>query len=509
MCWICGNEHAANEPCREGSDQWLGTILDGKYSIVRELGAGGMGKVYEAQHVRIGRRVAIKLLRPEFASHPEIIRRFENEARAAGSLEHENIAAVHDFGRSDNGACFLVMDFLTGEDCEKLQNREGPLPVARVVNIIIQVCRGLDVAHRADIVHRDLKPANLFVTRRADRSELVKILDFGIAKLRKSDDQAATATGQAMGTPYYMSPEQARGDKTVDQRTDIYALGVILYELLSGQRPHEGDSYLEIIYSILNKVPAPLNSVRAGLPPALVEVVRKAMSLNMTHRHASVAELGEALIPFAAGPVTPFRSQPFVAPNAKVRDLTLASEGTRSNATASTMAPLTPKTASGLRVSQSRSKLKWLLPLAAAVFLVAALAIRWAMSRSASLPSTQAAASNLVDTPVPQPTLTTPTQPVASSGVAPSGHDERSDTSALAAPAAARAAGSTPEKAPLHGTPAAMGKNTRGSATSANTPEKRQTAPQSASAPAPAASGSTPAQAPNSKVIDISREPNF
>ncbi len=451
-----------------------------------------MGKVYEGLHVRIGRRVAIKFLLPEFAAHLEIVRRFENEARAAGSLEHENIAAVHDFGRSDDGACFLVMDFLSGEDCEKLLSREGPLPVTRVVNILLQVCRGLSVAHPAGIVHRDLKPANIFLTKRADRTEQVKILDFGITKLRKADDQPGTVTGQAMGTPYYMSPEQARGDKTVDQRTDVYALGVILYELLSGQRPHEGDTYLEIIYSILHKEPEPLESKRQGLPRGLAELVRQAMRVDVRKRFATVAELGEALIPFAGTSVPPFQSHPSVRPASDSSKQTLASgEEHNPKKTASTTAPLTPKTRGGIRLDEGHSKTKWALFLGIAAVVVA-VAFVWLRSapRVQGVPE-QSSAETLVAA-APTPSAVSPAPPPPASETALSGHLERPDSGI--APAASSTAPTSMAARPA----------TRavGAVRAGKQPEK-PLAPAITPAPLPP----LPPAAP--RAIDISRDPNF
>ena len=500
VCWICGNSHAAGEPCREAGDQRLGTTLDGKYTIVRELGAGGMGKVYEAQHARIGRRVAIKFLLPELASHPDITRRFENEARAAGSLEHENIAAVHDFGHSADGACYLVMDFLTGEDCEKLLNREGPLPVARVVDIIIQVCRGLDVAHRADIIHRDLKPANLFVTKRADRSELVKVLDFGIAKLRKNEAQSATATatGQAMGTPYYMSPEQARGDKTVDQRTDVYALGVILYELLSAQRPHEGESYLEIIYSILHKEPTPLDARRQGLPRGFVEVVRKAMSVDLAKRYASVAELGEALIPFAGASIAPFRSQPSAPPAIDQNDQTLASGAESNRETASTTAPVTPKTRGALQLERDRPRNRLALVGAIAAIVVAS-AATWLYSGTKMQPLPQGAtASGMVAAAAPITSVSLP-QSTSHSETSVSGQLERPDSGVMPAATSAPAVLATTSPPTKAG----------GRARAAMDPAKSPSPAVGAATHSPAVATPPPPQPAAPRAIDISRDPNF
>jgi eukaryotic-like serine/threonine-protein kinase len=290
-----------------------GTVVGGKYRLVRLIGEGGMGEVYEAQHVVIGRRFAIKFLHAHLARSPEFMERFQREARAAGALENENIAAAVDFGVTDHGTPFLVMEFLEGEDLGRLLARTGPLPIARAVDIVIQACRGLVAAHDRNIVHRDLKPENLFLCRRNDGGDLVKVLDFGIAKLH--DQGQVTRTGATMGTPAYMSIEQARGAHEVDQRTDIYALGVILYELLSGVRPHPGSSYNEIIVHIATETPAPLGGLRP-LPSALCAVVERAMAREAEHRFSSVIELWEALTPFAEGPVPSPRSKT-MAPEGK------------------------------------------------------------------------------------------------------------------------------------------------------------------------------------------------
>jgi len=288
----------------------VGRTAGGKYKLVRLLGKGGMGEVYEAQHSVIGRRFAIKFLHPHLAANGEVVARFQREAQAAGSLENENIAAVVDAGTADDGAPFLVMEYLDGEDLAHLLVRGGPLPVPRAAYIIIQACRGLAAAHGRGIVHRDLKPENLFICKRNDASDLVKVLDFGIAKLHAgSAGTGLTQTGTTMGTPFYMSLEQARGAKEVDQRTDIYALGVILYEILSGAKPHPGESYNEILYHVLTQEPAPLDSIRPELPAGLSAVVQKAMAREAGDRYASSADLTAALIPYAGRAVTPLRSQ--------------------------------------------------------------------------------------------------------------------------------------------------------------------------------------------------------
>ncbi len=189
--------------------------------------------------------------------------------------------------------------------------RGGPLPVPRATYIMIQACRGLVAAHERGIIHRDLKPENLFICKRNDGSDLVKVLDFGIAKLHVGGDGTGlTHTGATMGTPFYMSLEQARGAKEVDHRTDIYSCGVILYEILTGAKPHPGESYNEILYHVISNEPAPLDSVRAGMPPGLAAVVHKAMAREAEDRYVSVVDLMEALIPFAGRAVTPLRTYP-------------------------------------------------------------------------------------------------------------------------------------------------------------------------------------------------------
>jgi serine/threonine-protein kinase len=259
-----------------------------------------MGMVYEARHEKIGRRFALKFLHAELAMHPHILARFEREAQAAGALESENIAAVTDFGRTDEGTPYIVMEYLQGEDLSRLLARSGPLSVPRAVDIVLQACRGLEAAHASGIVHRDLKPENLFIARRGDGTDLVKVLDFGIAKLRTAGDSGSgTRTGMTLGTPFYMPPEQARGQRDVDHRADIYAFGVILYELLSGEKPIKGDSYNAIMYQILTQAPVRLETLRANLPTGLADVVHRAMAAEAVARFGTVADLVEALAPFA------------------------------------------------------------------------------------------------------------------------------------------------------------------------------------------------------------------
>ena len=284
----------------------VGELVGAKYRIVRLLARGGMGVVYEAQHTVVRRRFAVKFLRRDLAERRDILTRFHHEAEAAGALESEHIAAAVDFGIAEDGAPYIVMEYLVGESLTALLGREGPLPVGRAADLVAQAARGIAVAHAAGIVHRDLKPQNLFVCRRQDGTDLLKVLDFGVAKLQAADEMnAATRTGAVVGTVAYMSPEQARGDKTVDQRSDLYALGAILYELCSGRKPHPGDSPNAILHHIATQPAAPLESLAPTLPAALVAIVAGALASDPAVRPASAEALAASLLPFATHEVWP------------------------------------------------------------------------------------------------------------------------------------------------------------------------------------------------------------
>lgn len=288
----------------------IGSVVGGKYRLVRCIGEGGMGEVYEAHHVTVGRRFALKFLQRHLAQYQDALERFRREARAAGALENEHIAGVLDFDTASDGTPFLVMEYLVGESVAELLRREGPLPVTRAVSIVLQVCRGLKAAHDAGIIHRDLKPDNLFSLRRADGSELIKILDFGIAKLSSEEPSPAlTRSGAMMGTPFYMAPEQARGDKQLDARVDVYALGVILYELLSAEKPHPGDSHNAILAHILTEPIVPIERRRPNLPPALAALIGRALARSRDDRPSSVEALARELAPFQGAELAPVRSQ--------------------------------------------------------------------------------------------------------------------------------------------------------------------------------------------------------
>jgi len=278
----------------------VGEVVGGKYRISRFLAAGGMGSVYEAQHTLVKRRFAVKFLHQELARKRDLLTRFQREAEAAGALESENVAAAVDLGVAPDGSPYIVMEYLVGESLERLLEREGTLPAERATELVQQACRGVQAAHAHGIVHRDLKPHNLFVCRREDGTDLVKVLDFGVAKLEVLEqNSAATRTGTVLGTPSYMSPEQARGEKSVGHAADVYALGAILYELLSGKKPHPGESHNAILHHISTQPALALASVTEGLAPELVAVVMRALAPLAEERPDSAEAFALALAPWA------------------------------------------------------------------------------------------------------------------------------------------------------------------------------------------------------------------
>ena len=242
------------------SEVYPGQVLAGKYRIERVLGQGGMGVVVEATHLQLEDRVAIKFWLPEALANPEAVGRFAREARAAGKIKGEHVARVIDVGTLETGAPFMVMEYLHGRDLSAVVREGGPLPPAQAVDAVLQACEALAEAHALGIVHRDLKPANLFVTTRPDGTPAVKVLDFGISKVTNpsSSDHALTKTTSVMGSPLYMSPEQMTATRDVDARTDIWAVGAILYELLVGHVPFSAETLPQICGLILTSPPRPI-----------------------------------------------------------------------------------------------------------------------------------------------------------------------------------------------------------------------------------------------------------
>ena len=270
----------------------------GKYTVERILGQGGMGVVFEARHIRLGQRVAIKVLGSALREYPELVERFEREARAAGSLTSTHAVRVFDIDATEDGTPFIVMELLAGRDLSTIVDRDGPQPVARSVRWLIEACDAIAEAHRLGIIHRDLKPSNLFLTDVEGR-QLVKVLDFGIAKRISTQETQITQAVAPLGTPQYMSPEQVRCAKDVDSRTDVWSLGVTLYEMVCGQTPFAHESASACIASIAaDPVPDP-RTFRPDLPDAFANVLLKALAKNANDRYQTVGELVAALAPFA------------------------------------------------------------------------------------------------------------------------------------------------------------------------------------------------------------------
>jgi eukaryotic-like serine/threonine-protein kinase len=279
-----------------------GQILGGKYRVDRVLGAGGMGMVVSATHLHLEERVAIKFLLPEALQNPEAVARFGREARAAVKIRGEHVARVIDVGAFDNGAPYMVMEHLDGRDLAALLIERGPLAPSDAVDAVLQACEALAEAHALGIVHRDLKPANLFLTRRPDGTPSVKVLDFGISKVTNAaaSDNSMTKTSAIMGSPLYMSPEQMTASRNVDARTDIWAIGVVLYELLTARAPFRAESLPEICGLILMAAPPALRDYSPGTPDGLQAAVLRCLEKDRTRRFQSVAELAQALAPFGS-----------------------------------------------------------------------------------------------------------------------------------------------------------------------------------------------------------------
>lgn len=279
----------------------VGDVLLGKYQVERVIGAGGMGVVVAVRHRELGELYAMKFMLPAALANEQAVDRFVREARAAARLKSEHVAKVHDVGRLENGSPYMVMEYLNGADLEGVLAQQGPLPVAVAATYVMQACDGIAEAHDAGVVHRDLKPANLFLTKRANGSPCIKVLDFGISKSINPDEAAnsMTRTTAIMGSPYYMSPEQMRSSKNVDSRTDLWALGVILYQLSTGRVPFPGETITEVCSGVLADDPPGLGQYLPGMPQEFEQLVRRCLQKRPEHRFGNARELAAALAPIA------------------------------------------------------------------------------------------------------------------------------------------------------------------------------------------------------------------
>jgi serine/threonine-protein kinase len=302
---VCPKDATPLEIAQDDGDPILGALLGGTYQVKRVLGEGGMGKVYEASHTRLGsRRFAVKVLHAEYARHNDVLSRFQREAEAAASIGHAHVLEVFDVSRTDDGRPYIVSEFLEGEDFHEYLERVRKLDVASAVAVTRQIAGALRAAHEAGIVHRDLKPENVYVVQNRSvtgrRGGLfVKILDFGISKVQGKDTNL-TRTGMIMGTPNYMAPEQARGEK-VDHRVDVYALGAMLYRMVTGKRAFEGTDAGAVITAVLNDEPRRPRDIEPSIPEALEVVIQRAMAKDKAERYQSMDELDRDLAVFDAG----------------------------------------------------------------------------------------------------------------------------------------------------------------------------------------------------------------
>ncbi|MFH1435401.1 MAG: serine/threonine-protein kinase [Pseudomonadota bacterium] len=306
LCTFCGKPHPMDaNACPETGNpitphhKLVGATLENKYYIEGLLGEGGMGVVYAAEHKLIGRKLALKMLFPEIAGDRDLVERLYNEAKMAASIGNEHIIEITDMG-SYKGKPFIVMELLQGEDLSDTL-KGGTLPLEDAMGIIIQILDALYAVHKNGVIHRDLKPENIFLIDKPGRKNFVKILDFGISKLKtpEAQDMHLTRTGTLLGTPYYMAPEQAEGRKELDHRIDIYATGVILYEMLSGHLPYNAANHNALIVAILTEQPPRPTLYNPDIPPAIDNIIMKAMARDPDQRYASTVEFTEALIPYA------------------------------------------------------------------------------------------------------------------------------------------------------------------------------------------------------------------
>ncbi len=319
----------------------VGQVVAERYHVLQKLGEGGMGQVYLAEHVRMARRCAVKVMSPNLTRDPDAVSRFNREAANASRITHPNVAAIYDFGETLDGLIYLAMEFVDGEPLTKLIQRLGALPLARAVTIARQTADALTVAHELGIVHRDLKPDNIMIGRGREGADMVKVVDFGIAKASQNEAQKVTKTGLVVGTPEYMSPEQLAGDK-LDGRSDVYSLGLVTFVMLTGKLPFPSETAQEAMLMRLMEKPKTLAEMRPDLtfPPGLQAVFDKVLARDMTQRYAVAADFGADLVHAAqaAGVAVP-RQSPYGAVTTAMDAMAAGKAGGASTVPATRVAP--------------------------------------------------------------------------------------------------------------------------------------------------------------------------
>ncbi len=319
---VCPHDGSPLEDRVSAADPLIGATLSGSYRITRLLATGGMGRVYEAEHARLERKLVIKLLHESQAHSKAALERAEREARATSGIASEHVVELVDFVRAPDGRPGIVMPFLEGEDLQQRIDRVGKLPVPEAVELAMQVCAGLAAAHANGVVHRDLKPSNIFLVKREDGTERATILDFGVAKLVNQKENL-THTGSLVGTPAYMAPEQALGASTVDHRADIYAVGAVLYHMLTGQPPYGNEDATATLMGLLKGEPPRARSIEKSIPEALEAVLERSMAREPKSRIASAEALAAQLAPFASASYGGTFSAEVALPSGSIDDVQL------------------------------------------------------------------------------------------------------------------------------------------------------------------------------------------
>jgi eukaryotic-like serine/threonine-protein kinase len=444
----------------------IGSVIADRYHVIRKLGEGGMGQVYLAEHVKMGRMSAIKVMTQALANDTDAVGRFNREAANASKISHPNIAAIYDFGETPDGLIYLAMEFVEGESLTKMCEALGALDPPRAAEIARQVASALEAAHERGIVHRDLKPDNIMISRSRDGGPLVKVVDFGIAKAAEGAGQKVTRTGLVVGTPEYMSPEQLTGD-TLDGRSDLYALALVTFNMLTGMLPFTGQTTQEALLKRLTDRPLSLSEARPDLvwPPALQAVLDRALSRLASDRYQHASEFGDAIVAAVRGMSTSEmeKAPTLVIPGTVTGAASTSASGARAatsgappSAAALTMPPAPAAAAPVARTARDR----YLVPalLAAAVVLVVGGALIKKSRDSKSAGAVVVASTPTVDSAAASASNTTPVPPVkADSEEKPDSSDASGDSVATnggVAPPAAPAVATAPAPIPPEPAPA-------------------------------------------------------